>query len=44
MMAFMVDGDFVINATLLDNLRLGKQRVEGMQILNILLGKTTTKA
>lgn len=39
MMTFIVIGDFVINAQLLDNVRLGKQRVEAMQIINVLLAK-----
>ena len=39
MMTFIVVGDFILNAQLLDGMRLGKQRVEAMQILNILIAK-----
>lgn len=35
----MLHTDFLINAKLLDDQRLGKQRVEAMQILHILQGK-----
>jgi hypothetical protein len=34
MMTFLVHGDFIINAQLLENLRLGKQRIESVQIIN----------
>ncbi len=34
MMTFLVVANFVLNASLLDNQRLGKQRVESRQILN----------
>lgn len=34
MMTFIVCGDFILNAQLLDYRRLGKQRVEAIQILN----------
>jgi hypothetical protein len=39
MMTFIVIGDFIINAQLLDDKRLAKQRVEAMQIINILLAE-----
>lgn len=35
-MTFIVDGNFVVNATLLDSVRLAKQRVEAHQILSII--------
>lgn len=34
MMTFIITGDFVLNAQLLDDQRLGKQRVEARQILD----------
>ncbi|CAH6418213.1 Hypothetical protein HVR_LOCUS80 [uncultured virus] len=34
MMTFIVIGDFILNAQLLDDQRLGKQRVEARQIIN----------
>lgn len=39
MMTFIIIGDFILNAQLLDDKRLGKQRVEAMQILNILIAE-----
>lgn len=36
-MTFLVVSDFILNAQLLDDQRLAKQRVEGMQILNTIL-------
>lgn len=39
-MTFIVDTDFAKSASYLDNKRLGKQRVEAQQILDILLGTT----
>lgn len=36
-MTFIVVGDFVLNASLLDDARLGKQRVEAKQILDAIL-------
>lgn len=36
MMTFIVHGNFVINAKLLDYRRLGKQRIEAKQIINII--------
>jgi hypothetical protein len=38
MMTFIVVGDLALNAELLDNTRLGKQRVEALQIINAILG------
>lgn len=40
MQTFLPYADFSKSAACLDNKRLGKQRVEAMQILNILAGKT----
>lgn len=40
MMTFIVIGDFILNAQLLDDKRLAKQRVEAMQIINILSSNT----
>ena len=37
MMTFIIIGDFILNARLLDKVRLGKQRVEAIQILNAIL-------
>lgn len=37
MTTFIIIGNFIINARLLDNKRLGKQRVEAYQILNTIL-------
>ena len=39
-MTFIVIGDFILNAQLLDNQRLAKQRVEARQILDAILKKT----
>ena len=36
-MTFLVVGDFILNATLLDPIRLGKQRVEASQIINTII-------
>jgi len=36
MITFLVDSDFQISASKLDNKRLGKQRVEALQILNLI--------
>jgi len=36
MMTFLVVGDFILNATLLDPSRLGKQRVEASQIKRLI--------
>ena len=41
MQTFLPYADFVKTAKCLDYRRLGKQRVEAFQILNILEGKTT---
>lgn len=44
MMTFIVAADFVLNAHLLDDLRLGKQRIEARQILDaILIGTSWSK-
>jgi hypothetical protein len=43
MMTFILVCCLVENAKLLDDLRLGKQRVEATQILNILTGSTSKK-
>ena len=43
MQTFLPYGDFKMTAKCLDNRRLGKQRVEAHQILNILLDRTKTK-
>jgi hypothetical protein len=43
MQTFLPYKDFKKSAKVLDNKRLGKQRVEAFQILNILLGRTKTK-
>lgn len=43
MQTFMPYSDYVDTARVLDYRRLGKQRVEAMQILNILTGKTQKK-
>ena len=40
MQTFLVDQNWYISARHLDNKRLGKQRVEAMQILRVLAGKT----
>jgi len=40
MQTFLPYADFSKSAACLDNKRLGKQRVEAMQILNILAGRT----
>lgn len=42
-MTFLVIGDFVLNAQLLDDQRLAKQRVEARQILDAILGGTGWK-
>ena len=44
MQTFLPYSDFVISAQCLDWRRLGKQRVEADQILNIILGKAKTDA
>lgn len=42
MQTFVPHGaDFRLNAVVLDNRRLGKQRVEGLQILNTLTGRSS---
>jgi hypothetical protein len=41
MQTFLPYSDFQKSAACLDNKRLGKQRVEAMQILNILAGKSS---
>ena len=41
MQTFLPYTDFIKSAKCLDYKRLGKQRVEAKQILNILLGETT---
>ena len=43
MQTFLPYPDFVASAEILDDKRLGKQRVEAMQIINILEGKQTSK-
>lgn len=40
MQTFLIHSSFVVTAKLLDNKRLGKQRVEAKQILNALHGKS----
>lgn len=42
MQTFLPYPDFVVSAKILDYKRLGKQRVEAKQILNVLLNRTTT--
>ena len=37
MMTFIVVGDFVLNATLLDSIRLSKQRIEAKQIVDVII-------
>lgn len=44
MQTFLPYPDFTESLNCLDNRRLGKQRVEAMQILNILLDRTTSNA
>jgi len=44
MMTFLPYSDFIKTAKCLDYRRLGKQRVEARQILNILLGRTQSRA
>lgn len=44
MQTFLPSKNFKECAKILDYKRLGKQRVEAKQILNILLGRTTSKA
>jgi hypothetical protein len=44
MQTFMPYSDFVKTAKVLDMKRLGKQRVEGMQILQVLTGLNKSKA
>lgn len=39
MMTFIIMADFILNAALLDDQRLGKQRVEAKQIVDIIEGK-----
>lgn len=43
MQTFLPYPDFKKSVQVLDSKRLGKQRVETFQVLNILLGRTTTK-
>jgi hypothetical protein len=43
MMTFLVDGDIRVAISLLDDKRLGKQRVEAYQLINILEGKSLSK-
>jgi hypothetical protein len=43
MQTFLPYADFKESASVLDYRRLGKQRVENMQVLNILLNRTETK-
>ena len=43
MMTFLITSDFIANARLLDDRRLGKQRVEGCQILDAILYGTKWK-
>lgn len=43
MQTFLPYADFQRSASVLDYRRLGKQRVENMQVLNILLDRTETK-
>lgn len=43
-MTFIVIGDFILNAQILDFIRLGKQRVEAKQIIDIILSKITSGA
>ena len=42
MQTFLPYSDFVLTARLLDSKRLGKQRVEALQVHNIVSGKRTT--
>ena len=44
MQTFLPYRDFKESLSCLDNRRLGKQRVEAMQILNVLLGRATSAA
>lgn len=44
MQTFLTDKNPVVSAQNLDNKRLGKQRVEAIQIANILLNQTSTNA
>ena len=44
MVTFLPYSEFVLSAALLDYRRLGKQRVEAKQILDILLDRTESKA
>lgn len=43
MMTFIVIGDFILNAQLLDNARLAKQRVEACQIIDAIIKGTGWK-
>lgn len=43
MQTFLPYPDFKLSALCLDNKRLGKQRVEAFQLLNVLLDRTTSK-
>ena len=43
MQTFLPHKDFSISASMLDNKRLGKQRVEALQIYNVLVGNLTKK-
>ena len=44
MQTFLPYSDFALSVKQLDNKRLGKQRVEAKQILNVIEGKTTSWA
>ena len=44
MQTFLPYKNFSLSAQTLDYKRLGKQRVEAFQVLNVLLGRTKTKA
>ena len=43
MQTFLPHEDFSISASMLDDKRLGKQRVEALQIYNVLVGNLTKK-
>jgi len=43
MQTFLPHEDFSISASILDDKRLGKQRVEALQIYNVLVGNLTKK-
>ena len=44
MQTFLPESSFILSAQILDGKRLGKQRVEAMQIYNIITGKSKSKA